>query len=57
MAENITARLKQAKLIAKNDIADLVKKTYFDEKLINTSKKVISNKTRKGEVQNKLNDL
>ena len=46
MAENITARLKQAKLIAKNDIADLVKKTYFDEKLINTSKKVISNKTR-----------
>ena len=57
MAENITARLKQAKLIAKNDIADLVKKTYFDEKLINTSKKVISNKTRYGEVQNKLNDL
>ena len=57
MAENITARLKQAKLIAKNDIADLVKKTYFDEKLINTSKKVISNKTRYDKVQNKLNDL
>ena len=57
MAENITARLKQAKLIAKNDIADLVKKTYFDEKLINTTKKVISNKTRYVKVQNKLNDL
>ena len=57
MVENITARLKEAKLIAKNDIADFVKKIYFDGKLIDTSKKVISNKTRYVEVQNKLNDL
>ena len=32
-SENVTARLRQANLASKNDIADFVKKTSFDEKL------------------------
>ena len=39
-SENFTARLKQIKLVNKNDIANFVKKTDFDEKL----KTVTSNK-------------
>ena len=31
--ETFTARLKQANLASKNDIANFVKKTYFNEKL------------------------
>ena len=34
-AENITARLKQANLSTKGDIADFVKKTDFDDNLKN----------------------
>ena len=45
-AGNFGERLKQAKLATKDDIADFVKKTYFDEKLININKKVTSNKAR-----------
>ena len=41
-AGNFPARLKQANLASKNDIANFVKKTSFDE--IFTSKEVISNK-------------
>ena len=33
--QKITARLKQANLSSKNDIANFVKKTDFDEKLAN----------------------
>ena len=39
-SENFTARLKQANLASKNDIANFVKKTDFDNKL----KTVTSNK-------------
>ena len=44
--ENFTARLYQANLASKNDIADLVKKTDFDNKLKNLNKKVTLNKTK-----------
>ena len=33
MRENFAAKLKQAKLATKDDIADFAKKTNFDEKL------------------------
>ena len=32
-SENFTARLKEANLVSKNDIANFVQKTDFDEKL------------------------
>ena len=38
--------MKQAKLANKDDIVDFVKKTCFDEKLVNTTNKVTSNKTK-----------
>ena len=41
-------RLKEAKLATKTDIAVITTKTYFDEKLKNTNKKVASNKTFRG---------
>ena len=37
--ETFAARLRQADLLSKNDIDDFIKKTYFDEKLLNISKK------------------
>ena len=40
MAENVAARLTKVKLSTKDDIVDFVKKTYFEEKLIKTNKKV-----------------
>ena len=45
-AENFAARLAQANLASKNDIAALVKKTDFDDKLKNLNKKVTSNKSK-----------
>ena len=39
-AENFAARLAQANLGTKSDIADFVKKTDFDDKLKNLNKKV-----------------
>ena len=45
-AENFTARLKQATLETKGDIADFVKKTDFNDKLKNLNKKVTSNKPK-----------
>ena len=38
---------KHANLASKNDIADFVKNTYFDEKLIEINKKDTSNKTKR----------
>ena len=37
--ETFAARLRQADLLSKNDIDDFIKKTYFDGKLLNISKK------------------
>ena len=53
-AENFTARLKQANLATKGDIADFVKKTDFDDKLKKINKKVISNKSQEVRVENEL---
>ena len=45
-SENFAVRLKEAKLAAKKDIADFIKKEDSNKKLKNTNKKVNSNKTR-----------
>ena len=45
-ADNLSARLAQANLATKAGIANFVKETDFDNKLINLNKKVTSNKTK-----------
>ena len=44
MAETFANKLKQTNLASKNNINDFVKKTDFDNKLKNISKRVTSNK-------------
>ena len=48
--------MKQVNLASKNDIADFVKKTDFDDKLKNLNKKVTSNKAKHVLVENELNE-
>ena len=55
--DNFSARLAQAKLATKVDIADFVKKASFDETHINVNKKGTLNKTRHVEVKNEVDDL
>ena len=50
ISENFAARLKQANLASKNNIANLVKKTDFDNKL----KDVTSNKNELNELSKKV---
>ena len=50
-------RLAQANLASKNDIAALVKKTDFDNKLKNLDKNISSNKTKHILVENELNEI
>ena len=50
-------RLTQANLTSKNGIADLIKKTYFDDKLKKSNENVTSNKTKYVLVENKLSEL
>ena len=50
------AYYKQAKLAAKDDIADFMKKTDFDDQRINTKKKVTSNKKKHIAFEKKPND-
>ena len=52
----IAARLAQANLGSKNDFANFVKKTYFDDKLKNLNKKVTSNRTKHLLIENELNE-
>ena len=56
MLENFVATLKQKKLATKDGIADFVKNTDFDSKIIN-NKNVTSNKTKILEVEKELNHL
>ena len=56
-AEHFTARLAQANLARKNDIAALVQKTYFDDKLKNLNKKIALNKAKHVLVANELKKL
>ena len=55
-SENFTARLKQANLATKAEIADFVKKTDFDDELKNINK-ITSNKTKHVLVENEFKKL
>ena len=54
IAENFAARLAQANLASKSNIANFLKKTDLDDKLKNWYKKDIPNKRKHFLVQNKL---
>ena len=56
-SENVAARLAQTNSASKNDIANFLKKTIFDDKLKHVNKTVISNKTGHVLVKNELNEL
>ena len=56
-SQNFAPRLAQANLASKNDIANFVKKTDFDDKLKKLNKNVTSNKTKHVLVGNELNEL
>ena len=51
------ARLAQANLVSKNEIANFVKKTNFNDKLKHLNKTVTSNKIKQVHVENELNEL
>ena len=55
MVHNFAAKLAQAKLATKADIADFVKELHFDDKLNNIIKKATLNKTKHTLVENKIN--
>ena len=56
-AENFTARLKQANVATKADIADFLKKKDFVDKLKKVNKRVTSNKSKHLLVENELKKL
>ena len=49
--------MKKVNLASKNDVADYVKRTCFDEKLKYYNKRFTSIKTKQIEVNNKLDDI
>ena len=55
--ENFAARLAQANLASKNDIANFVKKTDFDDTLKELNKKITSNKTKHVFIKNEFKKL
>ena len=55
--ENFTARLAKANLVSINDIANFVKKTDFDNKLIILNKTVTSNKHELNEPSEKVKSI
>ena len=55
-SENLAARIKQANLARKSDIANFVNKLNFDNKLSGYNKRTNSNKTKHVLVGNKLNE-
>ena len=56
-ANNLTATLKLVKLASKNDFANFVNKTDFDNKLLSFNKRINSNKRKHVLVVNELNEL
>ena len=56
-AENFRARLKQANLATKGNIADFVKMINFDDKLKDLYKKVTSNKSKHVLVENEFKKI
>ena len=57
MTENFAARLKQANLASKSDIANFVNKLDFDNKLWGFNKKINSNETKNVLVENELSKI
>ena len=57
MAHNFVAKLKLVNLASKSDIVDLVKKTNFDDKLINLNKIATLDKTVHSPIQDELNEV
>ena len=55
--ENFTARLKQANVATKADIADFLKRKDFVDKLKKINKRVTSNKSKHLLVENELKEL
>ena len=55
--ESFIARLAQANLASKNDIANFVEWEDFDNKLQNLNKKITSNKTKHVPVENEFKKL
>ena len=55
--ENFIARLKQENLAGKNDIANFVNKTGFNDKLKNLNKKITSNRTKNVIVENEFKKI
>ena len=51
-AKTFAARFAQANLVSKNDIANFVNKTDFDNKLLSFNKRIKSNKTKHVLVEN-----
>ena len=56
-SENFNARLAQANLASKSDIAKFAKNTDFDDKRKKLNKNVTSNKTKHVLLENELNEL
>ena len=56
-ADNFAARLAQAKSATKDDIADFVKKTDFNNKIKRLMKKVTLNETKNILFRNELDEL
>ena len=56
-SETFSGRLAQAKSASENDIANLVEKTDFDNKLKNLNKNIISNRTKHVFVENELDRI
>ena len=53
-AKKFAVRLKYANLATKADIADLIEKTDFDDKLKNLNKKVTANKAKQVEAEKEI---
>ena len=53
----LCCKIKQANLVSKSDIADLVKKKDFDNKLSDLNKRINSNKTKHVLVENELKKI
>ena len=56
-AKSFDARLKQANLASKSDIANFKKNRELDNKLLSFDKRINSNKTKHVLAENKLNEL
>ena len=56
-SETFSGKLAQGKSVSENDIANLVEKTDFDDKLKNLNKNIISNRTKHVLAENELHTI